>query len=758
MSSLLPRTCSVATAALFCALAAVARPQAAQPDAHVRAVVVGISRYAKLPGGQQLQFAEKDAAAFAELLRSLGVRADQIRLLVGAEATVASMKSAIGNWLAQSADSDTAIIYFSGHGIVEHKFDEAYLLGYDSDPRDPYGSALSISDLEQALVKRVRTGSVFVMADAMRRDFFDPEVDAAASASFTKAFAHLSSARAGAEALLANGPGEFSREGQRWGGHGAFTKHLVDVFSTRIGRDGHLSADDLFDGLSALLVQDTAGKQHPWRSTQSVSRVLLPARRQGAIATETRKSEQPSGEATARSNNPPAPRKEIEQPVVASRTAPDLQKDGQTEAQKKSGAPTSKPDNQPVGVTPAPRAQPGGPTSVTRTEASSAPSNAATPTVSPESKPVARSEPKAEARAPVSPPSAKVSESPKPPPVNRPAPPSTTAVNAPAASPARTVASSPPANSPAEVGTPPRPAITPPSVGAVSTDPRAPSNPAAVGSTLPEHTTTIGAAPSPLIVQLEAAIASNNLVEPRGSSAWDLYQRLTADPASAAEQSRLKPLLGDALLKMGRTAVTADIRSDNITDKTDEIKRAGQILARARSLGVGGDIAALEKLTAAEALIALQFYDEAELTLNQLRNLKLAGVENALGLVAQGKLDTFSAERAFKRAIELDPKLSAAHYNLAMLYRSSQNDSAITEFEQAASLDPTNPALLESLGDEYFTHQQWRQAAGAFQQALKLKPSDETLHTKLGHALFSQGLTEEANREYKRASELRRKP
>src|SRR4029077_7053552 len=75
------------------------------------AVVIGISKYQKLPGGQQLQFADHDAAAFAEAIEKRGVAAQNVRLLVGAEANAAAIKSAIGTWLAKSAEqNDTVII------------------------------------------------------------------------------------------------------------------------------------------------------------------------------------------------------------------------------------------------------------------------------------------------------------------------------------------------------------------------------------------------------------------------------------------------------------------------------------------------------------------------------------------------------------------------------------------------------------------------------------------------------------------------
>jgi protein O-GlcNAc transferase len=182
------------------------------------------------------------------------------------------------------------------------------------------------------------------------------------------------------------------------------------------------------------------------------------------------------------------------------------------------------------------------------------------------------------------------------------------------------------------------------------------------------------------------------------------------------------------------------------------------MFARARSLKPdSADINSLEKLSAAQALIALQFYDEAERTLMQLQNSNMAAVHNALGLVYQGKFDSWRAERAFKRASELDSKWATPHYNLALFYRSQQNEAALSEFEQAAALDATNPDTLVAIGDECFSKQQWQRAADAFRKAIALKPADDSLHTKLGHALYSQGQQDEANREYQKAKELRGK-
>ena len=266
------------------------------------------------------------------------------------------------------------------------------------------------------------------------------------------------------------------------------------------------------------------------------------------------------------------------------------------------------------------------------------------------------------------------------------------------------------------------------------------------------------AAPSPLVLQIQALIASGSLLEPKNASAWDLYQRLVSEASGGSEAARLKPMLAGALVDAGRAIVAGDVRADNVSDLVDDFKRAGQMFVRARSLSSqDSELGALEKLGAAEALIALQFYDEAERALGTLQTVKLAAIENAFGLLYHGRLDTFRAERAFKRAVELNPKWAAPHYNLALLYRGQQNEQALAELEGASALDSSNSTIVVALGDEYFARGQWQRAGEMFRQAVALRPTDDNLHTKLGHALYSQGLKDDADREYEKARQLRGK-
>lgn len=776
------------TLAILCALLAMTANAQQPPQAsRTWAVVVGISKYQKLPGGQQLQFADRDAALFSEAIQKRGVSAQNVKLLTGIDATTAAIKSAVGNWLARSvAESDTVLIFFSGHGLFEREFGESYLLGYDSDPKDPYATALSVSELGQALARRVRSGRVLVIADAVRRDFFDPESDPGSSKSFEQAFDQMTAARPGLSAIIASGPGEFSREGQRWGGHGVFAKHLTDVLFDGASRTGDLAiaAQDLFELLKGRVAEDTSGKQHPWQSGKTFARgEAARGEPQNAPATA------PTADLTPKTTPPN---------IVASSNPTEGRKPSDADAapeQKKDVAirGSINPNQPPAETRPAPSApraseRPGGtpPANAIKKEPASAdgsdkrpsapvipegrkpgsvaaankgktePPPVVTRVEKPDSGATSASRKKAEAITPQSAPSSNVAPRPAPPvPLSRraAAPPETDRVKSTQAGPPGELAR---VDIPiGEVPAPPKPAVNPPSAVAVSPD-RVDAQPETLFTPVPAARPD--AAPSPLVLQLEAALASGTLIEPRNESAWDLYQQMLSEPSAASDAARLKPALASALTAQGRAIVGGDVRADNISDKVDDFKRAGQMLARARTLAPdNSDIVALEKLSAAEALISLQFYDEAERALAPLQAAKLAAVENALGLVYQGKLDTWRAERAFKRASEIESEWAAPHYNLGLLYRSQQNQAALAEFEAAAANDQSNVTLLVALGDEYFTRQQWKQAGEAFRKAVALKPSDDNLHTKLGHALYSQGLQDEANREYQKAQELRRK-
>jgi tetratricopeptide (TPR) repeat protein/uncharacterized caspase-like protein len=713
----------------------------AQNDANASktfAVIIGISKYPKLPENQQLLFADKDAQTFASSIKR--TTGENQRLLLNQEATAAAIKESIGNWLAASTnENDTVYIYFSGHGIVETEYGEAYLMAYDSDAKLPYASGVSLRELSYAVSRRVKAGRILIIADAVRRDFFDAElVGDAPSKIFTTSFNQLSQWRGGIATLLANSAGEYSREGQKWGSLGVFTKFLVEAISNNTSANG----EEIFSYISARIAKETGKKQHPSKSGTNLAQISLTNNSFGTVTTtaDSRKETQ-----TATPTQTPAP---VQIPAVAAantaKPAEPIAKATTATTPKQEPSPKSAETVIVEGAKPAPQ--------ISQTAKTETPKSA---------QPVAVAKKPDAVKTPVA---TNQSESVKPPttiatsstkkPALAPKPSQTASANDEAKIANATPVKDSPSTTIATAATPPvKSSPTPPPVVAV---PPTTVSANTEKNVAPMPVNNSAPAPSPLVLEFESALNVGRLIEPKGNCAWDTYQQLSQNPATSADAARFKSRLAEALFASGKEMVSGDVRSDNISEKADDFRRAGQMLAKAKLLTPErAEIAALEKLSAAQALLALQFFDEAEKALTQLP--KTAATENALGIVYAGKLDTWKAERAFKNATELEPTAAAPHYNLGSLYRSQKNEAALAEFEKAAELSGKNYAAFLALGDEYFGQNKWQQAAEAYRKAVALRPYDDNLHTKLGHALYSQGLRDEANKEYQKAKEIRSK-
>ncbi len=196
-----------------------------------RAVVVGISDYqdAAIP---DLQFADRDAEAFAEWLRSPaggGVPAGNIVLLTNEKATNARLSASL-DWLIEvCGEGDRVVIYFSGHGDVETKTrgQFGFLLAWDSPPTNYKAGAYSIIYLQDIIstLSMDKMAHVTVVTDACHAGKL-----AGSSVGGTQATAQaLSQQFANEVKIMSCQPNEFSLEGQQWGnGRGVFSYHLLD--------------------------------------------------------------------------------------------------------------------------------------------------------------------------------------------------------------------------------------------------------------------------------------------------------------------------------------------------------------------------------------------------------------------------------------------------------------------------------------------------------------------------------------------------
>jgi Tfp pilus assembly protein PilF len=233
----------------------------------VSAVIIGISDYQD-EAIDDLQFAHRDAVAFAEFLRSPAggnLQADQIRLLLDDEATLASIQAALA-WQLKGADAGArALLYFAGHGDVETKGlgTQGYLLAHDT-PKNNYNLlALGIDYLNQHLsALSTRGASVVVISDACHAGVLAGNGNDGRVVTATQ----LAQRQQNEVKILSCQPYELAKEGERWGGgRGAFSFFLLDALRGTADTDKNREIDlyELERHLQAKVRNATEKDQHP---------------------------------------------------------------------------------------------------------------------------------------------------------------------------------------------------------------------------------------------------------------------------------------------------------------------------------------------------------------------------------------------------------------------------------------------------------------------------------------------------------------
>jgi TolB-like protein/Flp pilus assembly protein TadD len=114
-----------------------------------------------------------------------------------------------------------------------------------------------------------------------------------------------------------------------------------------------------------------------------------------------------------------------------------------------------------------------------------------------------------------------------------------------------------------------------------------------------------------------------------------------------------------------------------------------------------------------------------------------------------------SAEKEFRRAIELDPKYPTAHHWYTMyLTQLGRHEQAIAEAERANELDPLSP-IISNLRSAVLIHaRQYDRAIEAARKTLELDKGFIQAHLTLGRALEAKKMYSEAIAEFEEAVKL----
>ena len=238
-------------------------------DPQTYALIVGVSKYQRLPEEQQLLFAHSDADLFYRHLRSPSggsVPNENILLITDELGTKANIQSGIESFLkARAKEDDTVVVFIAAHGVVDET--GAYIVAHDSDPQDLKTTGLPMETIQKLMESELEhVGRVLVYVDVCRAG----TIGEIRSNTINVVVNSILSAPGEILGLMGSGPKEYSYESSQFGeGHGAFSYFLVRALCGDADRgdsgnnDGETTVDEVVEYVRAGVRGATRKKQNP---------------------------------------------------------------------------------------------------------------------------------------------------------------------------------------------------------------------------------------------------------------------------------------------------------------------------------------------------------------------------------------------------------------------------------------------------------------------------------------------------------------
>ncbi|MFN5234570.1 MAG: caspase family protein [Burkholderiaceae bacterium] len=135
-----------------------------QPERDAVAIIIGIADYKNLP---RADYANDDARVFYDYaIRALGVKPENIKLLVDADADEVGIYRAFKTWLPSRVRSNTDVyVYYSGHGLPTADGQGLYVLPQRADRDFIDKTAITQAEINAA-IQAAKPKSVTVFLDA----------------------------------------------------------------------------------------------------------------------------------------------------------------------------------------------------------------------------------------------------------------------------------------------------------------------------------------------------------------------------------------------------------------------------------------------------------------------------------------------------------------------------------------------------------------------------------------------------------------
>ena len=132
------------------------------------ALVIGVAKYKNLGPEANLKYSESDAeAVYRTIISKEGgyIEPENVKKLIGPEATRANIAKALEEWLVTSAlEPDRVIVFFAGHGLVAKG--RGYIAPYDVDLNDIEHTGYAMDQLGSVLGNKVKANWKVLLTDA----------------------------------------------------------------------------------------------------------------------------------------------------------------------------------------------------------------------------------------------------------------------------------------------------------------------------------------------------------------------------------------------------------------------------------------------------------------------------------------------------------------------------------------------------------------------------------------------------------------
>lgn len=224
------------------------------------ALIIGISNY-KDPNIRKLNYTKADAEGILDILkdpRKVGLKQDNIKVMLDEEATLFNIKKAISGWLYKYADKEsTVFVYFAGHGGIEEdrlgieKDNWAkFLLAYDSEIDNLYSTSISNREFNDLLLT-IRSKRLVIFMDSCYSGGVSESKARDVSVKITDdPYVKLAEGE-GRLVIAASQPDQRSFEDAKLG-HGVFTYHLMEALSGKAdtNNDGYVTVTEIYNYLA----------------------------------------------------------------------------------------------------------------------------------------------------------------------------------------------------------------------------------------------------------------------------------------------------------------------------------------------------------------------------------------------------------------------------------------------------------------------------------------------------------------------------